>query len=192
MAETHGYGSSDPTLARPGHSGGETAGSRVVESLEWDCAILDEVDDVHWSGGVYSCSREGARVVCHGCRNACTNWSFDCDVAVKQLSGKVTSAEISTDVAINVQLGGVQLYFVLIMLCTGRGWNRMAHSTKSYFPMNDATLMMTVGLAVSLATKDVAAEAVWESSRVHSKVLPRLLEGTGTQRSSAGTARDRE
>ena len=40
----------------------------------------------------------------------------------------------------------------------------MANSTKAYFPMNDATLMMTVVLAVSLGTKDVAAEAVWESS----------------------------
>ena len=38
---------------------------------------MDEADDVHWSGGVYSCSREGARVVRHGSRNACPNWSFE-------------------------------------------------------------------------------------------------------------------
>ena len=134
VAETHGYGSSDPTLARPGHSGGETAGSRVVESSEWDCAILDEADDVHWSGGVYSCSREGARVVCHGSRNACRNWSFDYDVAVKQLLGQVTSAEISMDVAINVQLGGVQLYFVLIIVVYGKRLESCGKFYEGVFP----------------------------------------------------------
>ena len=59
VAETHGYGSSDPTFARPGNSCGETAGSRVVESSEWDCTVLDESDDVDWTGGGCSCSREG-------------------------------------------------------------------------------------------------------------------------------------
>ena len=34
VAETHRYGSSDPSLARLGNSCGETTGSRVVESLE--------------------------------------------------------------------------------------------------------------------------------------------------------------
>ena len=39
------------------------------------------------------------------------------DVAVhQQLSG----AEISTGVVSNVQLGGVQLYVIMIMMCTGR------------------------------------------------------------------------
>ena len=39
------------------------------------------------------------------------------DVTVdQQLSG----AEVSTDVVSNVQLGGVRLYVVLIMFCTGR------------------------------------------------------------------------
>ena len=47
------------------------------------------------------------------------------DGAVKQLSGYVTSAEISTDVAIIVQLGRVQLRFVQIMLCAGRDLNRI-------------------------------------------------------------------
>ena len=37
-----------------------------------------------------------------------------------QLSVDATSAEISTDVVVNVQLKGAQLYFVLITLCTGR------------------------------------------------------------------------
>ena len=54
--------------------------------------------------------------------NAWPKWSFVMkayDVAVdQQLSG----AEFSTDVVSNVQLGGVQLYVVLIMLCTGRDW----------------------------------------------------------------------
>ena len=62
MAETHGYGSSGPTLARPGNSCGETAGLRVVESSEWDCAVLDGADDVDWTSGEYPCSREVGQV----------------------------------------------------------------------------------------------------------------------------------
>ena len=51
------------------------------------------------------------------------------DVAVdQQLSG----AEKNTDVAINVQLGGVQLYVVLIMLCMGRDWNRIANALRGW------------------------------------------------------------
>ena len=42
---THECGSSDPTVARPGHSCGETTGSRVVERTEWDCAVLNDSDD---------------------------------------------------------------------------------------------------------------------------------------------------
>ena len=69
MAKTYGYGSSRPsaaTPARPGNSGGGTAGSRVVGIPEWDRVVLDEVDDVDWSGGVYSCSREVRQVVWQG------------------------------------------------------------------------------------------------------------------------------
>ena len=51
-------GSSDPTLARPGNSCGETAGSRVVDSS-------DEVDDVDWTGGGHSWSREVGRMDWH-------------------------------------------------------------------------------------------------------------------------------
>ena len=49
MPETYGYGSS---------SAG-TAGSRVVGSPECVRTVLDGVDDVDWSDGVYSCYREG-------------------------------------------------------------------------------------------------------------------------------------
>ena len=55
-------------------------------------------------------------------------WSFVMkayDVAVDQ---QLSRAEISTDVVSNVQLGGVQLYVVLIMLRTGRDWNCIANS----------------------------------------------------------------
>ena len=105
LAETHGYGSSDPTLARPGNSGGETAGSRVVESSQWDCAILDErmtsIGQVVYTlvlGKVHEWYVMAAGM--HAPTGALNVY----DVAVKQLSGQVTSAEISTDVAINVQL----------------------------------------------------------------------------------------
>ena len=35
------------------------------------------------------------------------------------------SRSTDTDVVSNVQLGGVQLYVVLIMLCTGRDWDHI-------------------------------------------------------------------
>ena len=66
VTETFGYGSSSasaPTLARSGSSYAGTAGSRVVASPGCGRITLEEVDDVDWSGGVHSCSREGAQVV---------------------------------------------------------------------------------------------------------------------------------
>ena len=57
-----------------------------------------------------------------GSGNAWPNWSLMMkayDVAVDQ---QLSSAEISTGVVSNVQLGRVQLYVVLIMLRTGRDW----------------------------------------------------------------------
>ena len=57
MADPCGYGSTSasgaPTLARPGNSCCETAGSRVVESSDWDRIVLDKLDDVDWPGGGY-------------------------------------------------------------------------------------------------------------------------------------------
>ena len=127
MAETHGYRSisaSVPTLANPGNSFG-TAGSCVVESSERDCAMLDDSDDDDWPDGEYSDSREGRQLEQQ-------KWSFVMkayDVAVdQQLSG----TEISTDVVGNVQLGGVQLYVVLIMLPTGRDWNLIANVLRGW------------------------------------------------------------
>ena len=64
VAETYWYRSisaSAPTFANPGNSFG-TAGSRVVESSERDCATLDDSDDDDWPDGGYSCSREGRQV----------------------------------------------------------------------------------------------------------------------------------
>ena len=97
---------SAPTLANPGNSFG-TAGSRVVESSERDCAMLDDSDDDDWPDGGYSCSRDGGQAV------------------DQQLSG----AEISTDVVSSAQLGGVQLYVVFIMLRSGIDWNRIANAS---------------------------------------------------------------
>ena len=73
VAETHECGSSDPTLARPGNSCGETAGSRFVESSEWDFAMLDDSDDDDWTGGGYSCSRVGRQ----------RDWQRECTTQVK-------------------------------------------------------------------------------------------------------------
>ena len=120
-----------------------------------DTRVLGKVDKWHSSG------------------RACPRWSFVMkayDVAVdQQLSG----AEISTDVVSNVQLGGVQVYVVLIMVCTGRDLNRIANALRgwsteawrfllqTYSPKSDARLvvLMMVVLAVLLDTNDVVAEA---------------------------------
>ena len=80
------------------------------------------------------------------------------------------NAEISTDVVSNVQLGGVQLYVVLTMLCTGKDWNRIANALRGWstawrllfqvcFQKDDARLMLTVILTVLVDTNDVVAEA---------------------------------
>ena len=98
---------------------------RVVECSERDCAMLDDSDDDDWPGGGYSCSPEGRQVEQW---KAWPKWRFVMkvyDVAVKQ---QLSGAEISTDVVSNVQFGGVQLFVVLIMLRTGRGWNRIANA----------------------------------------------------------------
>ena len=86
----------------------------------------------------------------------------------RDLSLDTTTAEISTHVS-NVQLGGVQLYVVLIMLCTRRAldcavsamyswcmnaWRMFCHA---YSLWNDARLvvLMLKVLAILLDTKDV-------------------------------------
>ena len=66
MPETYENGSKSacaPTLAKPGNSWFETAGSRVVGMSEWDRIVLDKVDDVDWPGGGYSCFWEVRQVV---------------------------------------------------------------------------------------------------------------------------------
>ena len=105
----------------------------------------------------------------NGSRKAWLNWSvvmkgYD-GVINQQLSGDVTSAEIITDVVSKVQLGGVQLYFVLIMVGTGRDVDRIASalrgwSTKAWRLLFQASMVV---LAVSLDTNDVVAEAVLRS-----------------------------
>ena len=55
---THGHGTtsaSAPTLANPANSCGETARSRVFESSERDCTLLDDSDDDDWPDGGYTC-----------------------------------------------------------------------------------------------------------------------------------------
>ena len=98
----------------------------------------------------------------NGSRKAWLNWSvvmkgYD-GVINQQLSGDVTSAEIITDV-------GVQLYFVLIMVGTGRDVDRIASalrgwSTKAWRLLFQASMVV---LAVFLDTSDVVAEAVLRS-----------------------------
>ena len=42
----------------------------------------------------------------------------------------LVDVRISTDAVSNGQLGGVQLCFVLIVLCTGRAWDRIADALR--------------------------------------------------------------
>ena len=112
----------------------------------------------------------------YGSRRAWPNWSFVMKAYYRavnqQLSRDVTSAEISTNVVSNVQLRGVQLYFVLVMVCTRRDLDRIVNSSRgcrtkawrllfqAYSPKNDARMvvLMMVVLAVSLDTDDVVTE----------------------------------
>ena len=100
-------------------------------------------------------------------------WSFVVkayDVAVDQ---QLSDVKTSKDVVSHVQLGGVQLYVVLIMLRTGRDWNRTANASRgwsteawrflfqTYSPKSDARLveLVMVVLVVLSDTNDVVAEA---------------------------------
>ena len=108
--------------------------------------------------------------------------------AVKQLSGDVSSAENSTDVVSNVQFERCAVVFRPDHVVHGkrmeshapRGWSTRAWRLlfQACFPKNDARLMMTVVLAVSSDTNDVAAWAVWESS------LESASESSGRSRDS--------
>ena len=107
----------------------------------------------------------------YGSEKAWPIWSFVTRAYAgaidRDLSLDTTNAEIRTDVS-NVQLGGVQLYVVLIMLCTRRTldcavsamyswcmetWRMFCHA---YFLWNDARLvvLMLEVLATLLDTKD--------------------------------------
>ena len=143
----------------------------------------------------------------YGSVRAWFNWSFVMkayDWAVnQQLSEDV---RISTDVVSNGQLGGLQLCFVLIVLCTGGDLDRTAHaprgrSTKAwrllfqaYSPKNEARLvvLMMVVLGASIVVYG-------RRSGSHRKCSKRLeYEGVATslsgvfpeERSKVGCADD--
>ena len=99
-------------------------------------------------------------------------WSFVMKAYNTAIDQQLSGAKISSDVVSNVQLGGVQLYVVLIMLRTGRDWNRIANALRgwsteawrflfqTYSPKSDARLVvLMMVLAVLLDTNDVMAEA---------------------------------
>ena len=133
VADTHGYGSnsaSAPTLANFGNSCCGTAGSCVLGSSAWDRFVLDEVDDVDVPGGGHSCS--GKLRKWYDSEEAWLNWSlmgaYD-GAADQQVSEDV---RISTDVVSNGPVGGVQLYIVLIVLCTGRNRVRITSALRGW------------------------------------------------------------
>ena len=114
-----------------------------------------------------------------GSEKAWSNWSFVMKAyaeAIDQaLSADMTTAECSTDAMSNDTMTGetkarsVQLYFVLIMLCTGSALDRIANAPhgwgmeawrmlfQAYSPKNNARLvvMMLEVLAFPLHTNDV-------------------------------------
>ena len=145
----------------------------------WVCLLID----VSWLGLV--CTGDGqvdTRALVrtdrwYGSEKAWPIWSFVTRAYVgaidRDLSWDTTNAEINTDAVSNVQLGIVQLYVILIMLCTGRAldcavsamyscgmkaWRMFCHA---YALWNDARLvvLMLEVLAILLETKD--AESFW-------------------------------
>ena len=88
MAETSGYGSSAPTLARLGDSCFETTGSRIVGSSEWIVlfwmrwtTLIGEVVDVRVLGEVLKWS---------GSEEAWPNWML----MSRQLSENVIGTDV--------------------------------------------------------------------------------------------------
>ena len=163
-----------------------------------------EADDVDWTGGGYSCSREVGQVRWQ--KGGLPNWSFVMkayDGAVKQLSGQVTRAENCTDVVSNVQLRGVQLYAVP---------DHVVHGKRQGSHRKCSTRLEYEGVATSLPDvfpeerckvdgyggtgSFVRQRTFWQQRLswrgVYSKVPPRVPEGAGTQRSCACTTRNRE
>ena len=166
-------------------------------SPDRDRVGLDELDEVDWLGGGYSCSREVAQVVW-------PNWSlmngYDGDV-VQQLSEDV---RISTDVESNGQHGSLQLCFVLIVLCTGRYWDRTANAQRGCGTRTRSLLFHAYsrkrcnvgrdddsGIDSFVGRERCGGTGCLEEF-VHSKVLPRVLEGARTQSSCACAARERQ
>ena len=110
----------------------------------------------------------------YGSKKAWPIWSFVTRAYAgaidRELSSDTMNAEISTNVVSNVQLESVQLYVVVIMLCTGRAldcavsavyswaWRMFCHS---YSLLNDARLvvLMLELLAILLDTKDVGGQS---------------------------------
>ena len=107
VAETYGYGSSDPTLANPG--------AKAVEQLDRALLKVQSGNALCWTRLLTSSVQVvDARVLGkldkrNGSRKAWPNCSF----VMKAHNGTVNKqlSEISTDVVSNVQLEGVQLYF---------------------------------------------------------------------------------
>ena len=105
----------------------ETVGLKQLDDalLEFQIGIVlcwTKVDDVDWPGGGYSCSREVRQVVRQRggmpqlkLRDESRRWG--------RQSAAVGGRE-------DQQLGGVQLCFVLIVLCTGRDWDRIADALR--------------------------------------------------------------
>ena len=114
-----------------------------------------------------------------GSEKAWPNWSFEAkayaEAIDQQLSDDMTEAEMRTTVLNNdgmspeSQARSVELYFILIMLCTGRALDRIANAPRgwgmeawrlvaqAYSPKNNARLvvMMLEVLSFPLDTNDV-------------------------------------
>ena len=101
----------------------------------------------------------------------------------------------------NVQLGGVQLYVVLIMSRRGRGLVKLEHGIV-VISLSDvvAEERRQVGCADDGGTGSFVGHERCDGRSLRRngrrrdlfKMLPRVLEETGTQSSCAGIARDRE
>ena len=177
VAETHGYGSSDPAHARPGNSCGGTAGSRVVEWSEWDCPMLDEADYIDWTGGGCSCSRDVGEM----------DWQqvgmAQLELRDESLRGRRQAVVRKRDECREQYGRGDQCTAsrCAVVFCLGHGvhektqgshrkcstrwkYEGVPTSLSGVFSEERCKVDMTVVLAVLSDTKEVVAGAVWESA----------------------------
>ena len=179
-AALHGCGACnacDPMITVGREETGRTSTDRSAQQEHAAESNVPARNEREWSGNRHSCPREARPVGWQ--RKGWPNWSIIAKsyagATDQQLSEAMSQAEISTAVLDNASMSqeararSVQLYFILIMLCTGRPLDRVANAPhgwsmdawrllfQAYSAKNNARLvvMMLEVLSFPLETNDV-------------------------------------